>query len=132
MVSVKVCPRCSSRNVEVAKSAAIAFTGYLTPYVCGNCSYSSILFPEVELEKAKSMKVLPAGKFSKMPAGEAETLLPAFRNLFSVGVAGIIVLVLFLDFLIGMLPFTGLGKLVVYIISICIIVYALVRKYRKR
>ncbi len=130
MVNVKVCPRCSSRKVEVAKSAAIAFTGYLTPYVCGNCSYSSILFPEIELEKANGLKVLPAGRFSKVPSGESETLTGAFRNLFSFGVAGIIVLILLLDFLIGVLPFTGLGKLTVYIISICIIVYALARKYR--
>src|SRR3989338_5337048 len=106
---VRICPRCNSRKVEVAKSAAIAFTGYLTPYVCGNCSYSSILFPEVELEKTKKLKVLPANKFKKMDAGEAETLLPAFRKLFSFGIIGIIILILFLDFIIGMLPFTGLG-----------------------
>lgn len=49
--AVKVCPNCGSTDVSVDRSDVIAVMGLDYGYKCGNCGFSSKLFPEVPVEK---------------------------------------------------------------------------------
>jgi hypothetical protein len=58
---VKVCPNCGSRNIRVEMTPSIAF-GAPSQYRCENCEFMSYIFPDVEREKAKKIKVKDAEK----------------------------------------------------------------------
>jgi hypothetical protein len=46
---VKVCPKCSSENIKIDPSNVKAAVGLsATVYVCLDCSYSGLIFPEID------------------------------------------------------------------------------------
>lgn len=57
MVYVRVCPRCGSHNVKMSRTPLVGYLGYHTPNVCQNCGFTSVFFPEVQLEQAKKIEV---------------------------------------------------------------------------
>jgi len=52
----KFCPRCKSENVKILISASTVL-GIPQNWVCNNCGYSNVVFPEKEkLTKSKIIK----------------------------------------------------------------------------
>jgi len=57
MTKTKVCPRCNSIKISQDKSnPLVGAVGAPPKFYCENCDYTSFVFPEVNLEKAKKMK----------------------------------------------------------------------------
>jgi len=52
----KVCPNCGSTNVRPDLSKDMIAWGGSTRMSCGNCNYSSIIFPEVTNAGLKEFK----------------------------------------------------------------------------
>lgn len=48
---IRVCPRCGSRDVTSPRIGRVITLGYL----CSNCGFYSVLFPEVGLKEAKKL-----------------------------------------------------------------------------
>ena len=51
----KFCPRCKSKNVEIKATAMIGI-GAPQNWVCNNCGYSNIVFPELKKLKTKKSR----------------------------------------------------------------------------
>ena len=59
---VFVCPRCGSTDIKYWKTNRGTFYPYLfninpSTYFCQNCNYNSYVFPEIDADKAKKIKV---------------------------------------------------------------------------
>ena len=48
---IRICPRCGSRDVVSPRIGRVITPGYL----CSNCGFYSVLFPEVRLKEAKKL-----------------------------------------------------------------------------
>ena len=56
MKKINICPRCGSTDIKIEMGPLVG-TGKPNPYVCQNCGFSSMFFPEIDNEKAKEVKV---------------------------------------------------------------------------
>jgi hypothetical protein len=57
MVSIKICPKCGSKDVEVDTSNIVGNIGAIPQgYVCNHCSFTSPFFPEIESENVEEFQ----------------------------------------------------------------------------
>ncbi|HLC55909.1 MAG TPA: hypothetical protein VJJ23_01605 [Candidatus Nanoarchaeia archaeon] len=51
---IKICPKCRSLNIKVENALT---TGFLpNSYICINCKYKGMIFPEIEISRLEKGK----------------------------------------------------------------------------
>ena len=55
---IRICPKCKSIDIDTVDRFT---TGFLpNKYMCNNCKYTGLIFPEIELDKIN--KIIKANK----------------------------------------------------------------------
>lgn len=59
-MKINICPKCKSKNVEKMTAGFLDIIGIGDNFVCRDCGFSSLVFPEVDVLDKKDLEVIKA------------------------------------------------------------------------
>ena len=56
MKTTRICPKCKSTKVSMAREGFLSVMGMTEHYICDNCGFASPMFPEIDTSELDALK----------------------------------------------------------------------------